>query len=705
MDSTKLNADLSGAIGGGTFNLGGNSRSTATQGGAINGAVLNLSGTAQLQATTDPSAINNTTFSLADTSKVYIKANDAIANSSFTLNGNSVIEAEKSLKANLLELNDTSTLYLHGNAGTYTATSLTGNGGRIVNADNANIAGLSLLGDGTDRTYSWTGTFDGNALEMTVMFKRGIWNFTGGSNDTTTLILEDKAQFTGYGTHGSMSALAGSTIAPGFNTLSVNNLDFEDGARYVVSARDDGTASKLEVRGQLELQVPLTIHVEAQAGAWSTEQSYDIITWGSKTGAYFSNSNVTANFAYLTPTVTEHSSRKKLELKLVRNSNSDGTFASQAQTANQRAVANAVEALPNGHAVYNYVETLPAGAPPAAFNSLSGEAHASLLSGLPNLSSHAYRLPMANLRNTLNAGLNPAAVTAQVGGVQGSTGLPAYGDKPAWVQLVGNWQRYDGNANAGTLDQDMAGVFAGYDNEISDGWYLGGALGYVQTDAEIGSRDSEADIRSYSATLYGGKAFALDTERQLNVLAGLSYTYHDIDSERKVRGLGQKLDAGYAAHTTQVFGEVGYLIGKPDGRFVEPFAGLAVSHLEVESFKEKGGSAALRGKADSDTQVISSLGVRGQLPYELGNFGAVVRGSLAWEHAFGDEHMDATLRFVDGSHNFKVRGVNLDRDTAVVGLGTQVNVTPSAAVALDYEGRFANGVRDHGASLKVQWDF
>src|SRR5690606_19240446 len=176
-------------------------------------------------------------------------------------------------------------------------------------------------------------------------------------------------------------------------------------------------------------------------------------------------------------------------------------------------------------------------------------------------------------------------------------------------------------------------------------------------------------------------------------------------SERKVRGLGQKLDAGYAAHTTQVFGEVGYLIGKPDGRFVEPFAGLAVSHLEVESFKEKGGSAALRGKADSDTQVISSLGVRGQLPYELGNFGAVVRGSLAWEHAFGDEHMDATLRFVDGSHNFEVRGVNLDRDTAVVGLGTQVNVTPSAAVALDYEGRFANGVRDHGASLKVQWDF
>ncbi|WP_081730568.1 autotransporter outer membrane beta-barrel domain-containing protein [Zestomonas thermotolerans] len=278
-------------------------------------------------------------------------------------------------------------------------------------------------------------------------------------------------------------------------------------------------------------------------------------------------------------------------------------------------------------------------------------------------------LPLANLRHSLNAGLNPAAATAQVGGVQGSSGLPAFDNKPAWVELVGNWQDIDGDANAASLDQHCAGIFVGYDNEVADSWYLGGALCYTKTDADIGHRDSEADIHSYSATLYGGKAFALDTQRQLNLLAGLSYTYHDIDSERKIRGLGQKLEADYGAHTAQLFGEAGYLVGQPDGRFVEPFAGLTVSYLEADAVQEKGGSAALHGDSENETLVTSSLGGRAQPPYELGNFGTVLRGSLAWEHAFGDERFDRTMSFADGSQDFRVRGVSMDRDTAVLGFG------------------------------------
>jgi outer membrane autotransporter protein len=544
-----------------------------------------------------------------------------------------------------------------------------------------------------------------------------------------TVYIGPNGRLTGLGSYNTLAVYgnpmdpdySSGVISPGIGTISTDNFHMEYGGTYEVTVRDaagSGNSSRIET-DTLYMMDDSRVHVVAQSGAWNTQRDYEIIrvntgfvldpmTPGLVTA--FDPANVTSNFAYLTPTVTtvlddetDPDGPASIMLTLARNGS--GTFASQAQTPNQRAVANAVETLPNGHAVYNYVETLPAGAPPAAFNSLSGEAHASFLAGLPNITSHAYRLPLANLRHSLNAGLNPAAATAQVGGTQGSSGLPAFGDKPAWVELVGNWQNVDGDSNAGSLDQNSAGVFAGYDNDLGNGWYLGGALGYTQTDADVGSRDSEADIHSYSATLYGGKAFALDTQRQLNVLGGISYTFHDIDSERKVRALDQKLTAGYDAHTTQVFGEVGYLIGKPDGRYVEPFAGLTVSHLEVGSFKEKGGSAALKGDSDDDTQVVSSLGVRGQLPYEFGNFGATLRGSLAWQHAFGDEHMDATMRFVDGGHDFNVRGVSLERDTAVLGLGTQLNVSANAAVSLDYEGRYASGLREHSASLKAQWNF
>jgi uncharacterized protein with beta-barrel porin domain len=41
----------------------------------------------------------------------------------------------------------------------------------------------------------------------------------------------------------------------------------------------------------------------------------------------------------------------------------------------------------------------------------------------------------------------------------------------------------------------------------------------------------------------------------------------------------------------------------------------------------------------------------------------------------------------------------------VLGLGTQLNVSANAAVSLDYEGRYASGLREHSASLKAQWNF
>ncbi|WP_341782330.1 autotransporter domain-containing protein [Ectopseudomonas mendocina] len=752
-----INANTWNAVIGGTFNLSDDAHFHA---GGVENAVFNLYDDSLLTAR----SINDSRITLNDSSVMDVN-NTSVYHSTITLNDSSTLtfsDTSVALPGTRIEFAGANTEI--DLAGTQLSidrlTSQNVGDGRLYSSaqHGSGMIRPTVYIDGRNAnpntTYKFSALLDtptgGHDIELN--FSGHVnWSLQGHASNTARLIFgtDDASEYinvhsegfqhtvyigpngrlTGLGSYNTLAVYgnpmdpdySSGVISPGIGTISTDNFHMEYGGTYEVTVRDaagSGNSSRIETDTML-LQDDARVHVVAQSGAWNTQRDYEIIRVNTgfeldpMTPQYvtaFDPANVTSNFAYLTPTVTtvlddetDPDGPASIMLTLARNGS--GTFASQAQTPNQRAVANAVEALPSGHAVYNYVETLPVGAPPAAFNSLSGEAHASFLAGLPNITSHAYRLPLANLRNSLNAGLNPAAVTAQVGGTQGSSGLPAFGDKPAWVELVGNWQNVDGDSNAGSLDQNSVGVFAGYDNDIGNGWYLGGALGYTQTDADVGSRNSEADIHSYSATLYGGKAFALDVQRQLNVLGGLSYTYHDIDSERKVRALDQKLTAGYDAHTTQVFGEVGYLIGKPDGRYVEPFAGLTVSHLEVGSFKEKGGSAALKGDSDDDTQVVSSLGVRGQLPYEFGNFGATLRGSLAWQHAFGDEHMDATMRFVDGSHDFNVRGVSLERDTAVLGLGTQLNVSPNAAISLDYEGRYASGLREHSASLKAQWNF
>lgn len=103
--------------------------------------------------------------------------------------------------------------------------------------------------------------------------------------------------------------------------------------------------------------------------------------------------------------------------------------------------------------------------------------------------------------------------------------------------------------------------------------------------------------------------------------------------------------------------------------------------------------------------LTSSLGLRPQTPLDVGSFGACLRGSLPWEHAFSDRQLQRDLAFVDGGQSFKVRGVELDRDSAVLGVGALVNLSPRSAVSLDYEGRFASVLSGHSASLKTQWAF
>ncbi|UYP30448.1 autotransporter domain-containing protein [Pseudomonas sp. Z8(2022)] len=700
---------------------GGDTHRTNTDGG-ISGGNWTFSGNgSDLHAwSSDP--VTGGSFTITNNAKVWANANSSISGGTFNISNGAYFEVMSSnAVTNGVNINLGSGGYLDLNSYTGTFASLNGSGTVLGFSSGGSLPLLILDGGaGSLSTFNGNTVIGGANLQLNSgrLILNGIYGHQNttvksGATLTATTALKNVTVESGATLNGSASSydqlnLSG-TYSPGLNSVTMTDF-WLNGGTLVVTARDGAAASDasfISVNYMLGI-TNSTVHVEAQRGAWNALRTYRILEThnvSSLTDGDFAG--VTANFAYLTPTLTKHTTGTAAYwvLTLERNGPGGALFSEDAQTRNQYAVANSIDNLEPNHPIYNYVLTLPVGEPAAAFDSLSGEAHASFLAGLPNITSHAYRLPLANLRNSLNAGLNPAAVTAQVGGTQGSSGLPAFGDKPAWVELVGNWQNVDGDSNAGSLDQNSVGVFAGYDNDIGNGWYLGGALGYTQTDADVSSRDSEADIHSYSATLYGGKAFALDVQRQLNVLGGLSYTYHDIDSERKVRALGQKLTAGYDAHTTQVFGEVGYLIGKPDGRYVEPFAGLTVSHLEVGSFKEKGGSAALKGDSDDDTQVVSSLGVRGQLPYEFGNFGATLRGSLAWQHAFGDEHMDATMRFVDGGHDFNVRGVSLERDTAVLGLGTQLNVSPNAAISLDYEGRYASGLREHSASLKAQWNF
>ncbi|MGG2424980.1 autotransporter outer membrane beta-barrel domain-containing protein, partial [Ralstonia pseudosolanacearum] len=217
-----------------------------------------------------------------------------------------------------------------------------------------------------------------------------------------------------------------------------------------------------------------------------------------------------------------------------------------------------------------------------------------------------------HLRANMGAGLIPGAPTAQAGTDLPLSALPSSAAQPAWAEVVGSWQTFNGDGNAGRVTQNMGGVFVGADGAVGGGWRVGGALGFTDGRIKVDDRASKASVSGYTALLYGGRSVAAGAGK-LNLLLGAAYTWNDIGTERQVvvAGTGQKLTADYGAGNSQLFTELGYAMAAGERSQIEPFVGLAWSNLRTKGFTESGGSAALTGQKDSTTLTTSSLGLRG----------------------------------------------------------------------------------------------
>jgi outer membrane autotransporter protein len=230
-------------------------------------------------------------------------------------------------------------------------------------------------------------------------------------------------------------------------------------------------------------------------------------------------------------------------------------------------------------------------------------------------------------------------------------------------------------------------------------------LGFTDGNVRVDDRSSKADVAGYTAALFGGKVFEAGPGK-LNLMAGASYTWHDISTERyaSVAGASQKLTADYGASTTQLFGELGYALPVSDRISLEPFAGLAWSDTRTRGFSESGGSAALRGQSNSNTQTTSTLGLRALTNFTVGRTESRLQATLGWRHAFGDVLPQTTMAF-DGGQAFTVAGAPIARDAALAELGVEAALTKNATIGLTYSGQFGGGNRENAGSLHMTWKY
>lgn len=579
-------------------------------------------------------------------------------------------------------------------------------------------AALTLTGSNDlalNGVVNGTGSLTKNGLGTLVLSGANI--YSGGTTVHAGRLVAASSQALGLG-NVTVNAGAGLDVARGVGLSVGGDLLLQSGSSFRTyigcNCSSTNVAGVATVAGSaLYVSNTLDSSVDFQVG-----QTYTILHAAG--GLWGQFATTTSNYAYLDAALTYTTNDVLLQLKRKTTSGGNtgggntgggntggGTirFADLAETGNQRQAAQGIESLPSTHALYKYVETLPAGTPAAAFNSLSGDTHATVGGSLVGLGAFAPGLSSKHLLGNLTAGMHAGAPVAQSDGALPASAWPSSKALPAWAEVVGHWQRYDGDGNAAQLKQRTTGLFLGMDQEVgTSGWRLGGSLGYTNANGKVADRSSESDVNSYSAAVYGGKSFGTGTGPRINVLGGLAYTWHDIETTRKVTSLGQTLKADYSAHTAQLFAEVGYAIGQYDKVGFEPFAAVSLGQQRTGSFQERGGFAALKGRSSTDDLASTTLGVRVHSDFQLAGKEGRLRATVGWRHAFGDVTTKKTMAF-EGGQNFTVAGSPLARNTAVLGLEADVALSRSAALVLGYQGEMGSGQRDHSANVKLRWAF
>ena len=567
----------------------------------------------------------------------------------------------------------------------------------------AGAGGLAKTGAGT---LKFTG--DASGFTGTTSLRDGIlWidGKLGGKVD----VLGGRLQ--GNGTIGGLTVANNAIVAPGNSVGTLNvagDVSLTTGSAYEIELAGNGASDRIAATGTATLGGG-RLHVGAvdPQTSYQDGQTYTILTaGGGVTGSF--DPGVLSRSAFLDAALL-HSANAvdlKIAIKKTQPPSKPGEkplFVTVADTRNRAQTAIALDTLQqNGPslALYNRLLMLSADEARAAFDGLSGEIHASTVTGLIEDSRF--------VRDAINDRLRSAFET--VGGVP----LMGYGEDAkdittasvaserygAWGSVFGSWGHFGGDGNAARLSRSTGGFVTGVDGLITDDIRLGLLAGYSHSSFKVDDRRSSASSDNYHLGIYGGTQWG-----NLSFRSGLAYTWSKIDSNRQVSfpGFTDSLSGDHRAGTTQVFGELGYAIKAGSFAF-EPFANLAYVNVHSNGFTETGGAAALTVKSGSNDITFTTLGIRAATDFDLGSTKATARGMLGWRHGYGDVTPAVSQAF-SGSSAFTIAGAPIARDAAVIEAGLDFAIAPQATLGIAYHGQVGSKASDHGvrADLNVKF--
>ena len=445
------------------------------------------------------------------------------------------------------------------------------------------------------------------------------------------------------------------------------------GGTFQITAGQDVTMGKLEFKEGAGFTVgseDVDVLKEAYAGKAQT----GTVTTTGVTGADLAVAN--PDYAFFKTELKAEGN--KLTGTLSRDETK--SFATYAQNANGLAIAGALEGAAGG-ALYDALIGASKGDVSKTYNSLGDDF----------------------ILNTRNAGIVNGmtlsrAIKDQATGIgEGRKVEMADGTARLWATGVGSWSTLDYGQS--DMDSDFyAGLF-GAEVDVCAATKLGLFFGAGSTDNKAGDNKVESDDIHFGA--YGVTNFS----DVVNATYGFVYSHQSADATRALQVGSQLGMNAFSGDTdiTQIFAEAAYTGLNTDAYSIEPYFGLSWIHAESDGFNEQVGAMAFSTTTEDQDVQVTTLGVRGAIPFTMGATKVALKGDVAWNHFFGDTEAEASMNLA-GSGVAHLKGGEL-ADMASVGLGVEAQVGKMTTMGLSYTGAYDGDITSHGISANVRFNF
>ena len=459
--------------------------------------------------------------------------------------------------------------------------------------------------------------------------------------------------------------------APAAGDASVD-ITVNEGGKLLIIAGQDVTVGNITMN-EGSLYSVAAIDSEGLVAAYNGEALTGSLTADSIEG--MDKAVVDPDYAFFKTTIT--AANGTLTAAIARDE--DTSFASYANNGNAARIAAAAEAAGEG----------------AVFEGMLGGTKAEVAQTLDSLSDDA----ILNTRNAsiVNGMTLVRSVKDQAQGFGSGRTAETAGGARLWATGVGSWSSIDYGQS--DMDSDFYAGLVGAEIDVCSATKLGLFFGAGTTENKAGRTKVESDdihLGAYGVTSIADAA---------TISYGIVHTHQDADTSR---ALQVGANAGFNAvngdaDLTQIFAEAAWTGFNTDAYTVEPYFGFSWIHAKSDGFSETVGGMTFETTPDSQNVQVTTLGVRGALPFSVGSARVALKGDVAWSHFFGDTEAEAKMKLA-GSGVATIKGGELS-DMATIGLGLEAQVGKMTTFGLSYTGAYDGDITSHGITANVRFNF